>query len=311
MNKFLWLVRRELWEARSVWAAPAICAAIVIGGALVASFVTGTVTLEGLDPESLAKLNSKLTPEHLDGIASMALGSIAALFFIVVLFTQFFYAIDSLYGERRERAILFWKSLPISDTETVLSKLFVAGVIMPLAGTAAAFATQLVLFSILSAKLAPLELLHGHLWSVSLWGGSLLVMVYVLVASMLWYLPMLGWCLLVSAWAPRSPIMYATLPPLGVALAEYITFHTHYALYVMLERFGNLGLLAHAFGGRSSARGFGFVIDQDHMEIPRSLVATMRPGYFFSSADVWIGVVAGAALVAAAIWVRRRRDEAA
>jgi ABC-2 type transport system permease protein len=311
MNKFLWLVRRELWESRTVWVAPAICAAIIVGGALVAAFGTGTISFQGMDPADSAKLHEKMTPEHLDGIASLALGGIAVPFFIMVLFTQFFYTIDALYGERRERAILFWKSLPISDAETVLSKLFVAAVVMPVVAAAAALVTQVVVFTIASAKLAPLELLQGHLWTPVLWGGSLLVMVYVLVASALWYLPLVGWGLLVSAWAPRSPLMYASLPPLAVGLGEYIVFRSHYALAVIGERVGNLGLLGHAFGGRSRGGGFGFVIDQDHMQIPRSLVETMRPGQFFASPEVWIGVAVGAAFVAAAIWVRRSRDEAA
>jgi ABC-2 type transport system permease protein len=311
MNKFLWLVRRELWEARSVWVAPAICAAIIIGAALVAAFGTGTITVQGLGPEDLGKLQTTMTPEHVDGIVSLTLGGITLPFFILVLFTQFFYAIDSLYGERRDRAILFWKSLPVSDAETVLSKLLVAAVIMPLVAAAMALGTQIVVFMIGGAKLAALEFLHGHLWSPALWAGSLLVIAYVLVASALWFLPLLGWTLLVSAWAPRSPLMYASLPPLGVGLAEYIVFHSHHALSVIGERVGNLALFAHAFSGRSKATGFGFAIDQDHMNIPRSLVETMRPGQFFGSPEVWLGVVVGAAFVAAAIWVRRSRDEAA
>ena len=311
MNKFLWLVRRELWEARTVWVAPAICAGIMVGGALVAAFWTGTISIQGLDPQQMAQLHEKMTPEHVDGIASFALGAIYVPFFILVLFTQFFYAIDALYGERRDRSVLFWKSLPVSDTESVLSKLAVASLIMPLAAAAAALVTQLALFMIASAKLAPLEFLHGHLWTPSLWGGSLLVILYVVAGSVLWYLPLLGWCLLVSAWAPRSPLMYATLPPFAVALAEYIVFHTHYAWSAVLERVGNLGMLAHAFGGRSSARGFGITVDQEHMDIPRSLVETMRPAHFFGTPELWIGVVVGAAFVAAAIWIRRSRDETA
>ena len=116
-----------------------------------------------------------------------------------------------------------------------------------------------------------------------------------------------------SAWAPRSPLMYATLPPLAVGLAEYIVFRSHYALTVIGERVGNLGFLARAFGGHASggSAGFGMVVDDETMQIPRSLVETMRPGQFFASPDLWIGVAVGVALIAAAIWVRRYRDEAA
>jgi ABC-2 type transport system permease protein len=223
-----------------------------------------------------------------------------------VMFTQFFYAIDSLYGERRERGILFWKSLPISDAQTVLAKLFIAAIAMPLAAAAAAFVTQVLVFIIASIKLGPLEILHGHLWTPSLWGGSLLLTGYLLLAGALWYLPVLGWCLLVSAWAPRSPVMYATLPPMGVALAEFIVFRTHYFWDVCVERLKLFGLLAHALGGRAVNH---VVIDDEHMEIPRSMVETIQAGQFFGSASVWLGVVVGAGLVAGAIWMRRNRDE--
>jgi ABC-2 type transport system permease protein len=310
MNRFLWLVRRELWEARAVWVAPAICAAILIGGTLVAAFGMGSMSIEGLDADELAKLHEKMTPENLERIAGLALGGIAFPFFILVLFTQFFYAIDSLYGERRDRAILFWKSLPVSDTETVLSKLFVAVVVMPGVAAGAALVTQLVLFAIAGAKLAPLGLLQGHLWAPSLWGSTLLVMAYGLLTSMLWYLPLIGWALLVSAWAPRSPLTYATLPPLAIGLAEYIVFHSHHALAIIGERVGNLGLLGHAFDHRSNGGGFGLVVTADRVEIPRALVDAMRPAQFFGSAEVWLGVLLAAVFVVAAIGVRRRRDEA-
>jgi ABC-2 type transport system permease protein len=310
MNRFLWLVRRELWEARSVWVAPAICAAIIVGGALIAAFGTGSITVDGLDAEGLGRLHDKLTPENLDGAASLALAGIAVPFFVMVMFTQFFYAIDALYGERRDRAILFWKSLPLSDAQAVLSKLAVAAVIMPAAAAAAALATQLVVFVIASAKLSSLDFLQGHLWTASLWGGDLVVLLYSLAAAALWYLPLLGWALLVSAWAPRAPLMYATLAPLAVGLGEFIVFRTHHALKFIGDRVGNGGFIAHAFASHSQARGFTFVIEQDKLQIPRSLVEAMRPAQFFTSPEVWFGVVLAAAFVAAAIRVRRTRDEA-
>jgi ABC-2 type transport system permease protein len=307
MNTFRQLVRRELWEARSVWVAPALLAAILVVGTLIGALWTGSASLEGLSPEQAMKLHEKMTPEHLDGVASLALGFIFMLFLVLVMFTQFFYAIDSLYGERRDRAILFWKSLPVSDTLTVLSKLAVASVVMPFVAVAVAFVAQLALFAILSAKLAPIDLLHGHLWTVQLWAGTLEFMLYVTAAGVLWYLPVIGWCLLVSAWAPRSPLMYASLAPLGAALGEFLVFHTHHLWSICIERLKLFGLLSQTLGGYAINN---VKVDDEHFNIPQWLAETMRPAQFFGSADVWIGVAVGAALVAAAIWVRRTRDEA-
>jgi len=309
-NKFYWLLRRELWESRSVWMAPAICGAIIVLAALWAAFGTGNITLQGLGPEEYAKVH-ELTPAKLDAVASYSVGLIAVPFFVMVLFTQFFYALDALYSERRDRSVLFWKSLPISDTETVLSKLVIAGLVMPLAAAAAALATQLILAMIASAKLAGLGLLQGHLWTASLWGGDVAVMVYLLVASALWYLPLLGWCLLVSAWAPRSPVMYATLAPLALGLAEFIAFRSHHVLGAIGSRVGNMELLARSFGGRHQGAGFGVDIDESHLEVPRRLFDAVDPTAVFSTPTLWVGVVLGIGLVTAAVYMRRRAGEVA
>jgi ABC-2 type transport system permease protein len=308
MNKFLWLVRRELWEARSVWVPPAILAVILVAGTLLGALLTGSVSLQGLPPDELAKLHEKMTPEHLDGIASLALGFIFMVFLVLLMFTQFAYAIDSLYGERRDRAILFWKSLPVSDTQTVLSKLLIASVVMPLVALAIAIVTQFALFATAGAKLASIDLLTGHLWTPQLWAGSMVFMLYITLAGMLWYLPLIGWYLLVSAWAPRSPLMYAVFAPPGVALAEFLVFHTHHLGSLFAVRVKLFGLLSQALGGEAIGN---VLIDDEHFEIPRSLFETMRPAQFLGSVEVWGGVVVGVLLVAAAVWVRRSRDESA
>ncbi len=310
MNKFNWLVRRELWESRSVWIVPLALGALIVACVLVPALLTGSVSLEGLGPDGAAKVHERMTPDNLDGAASLALGLIAAVFMIVVSLMQYLYACDALYGERRDRSILFWKSLPLSDADTVLSKLFIAAVAMPLAAAAVAVVTQVLVFAIFSAKLGSIELLQGHLWSPSLWGGSLLVMVYLLVASALWYLPVIGWCLLVSAWAPRSPLMYSLAVPFGISLAELIVFRHAHVSAVIWQRFNLVGLLSHALGGHRADGSDMLEINEQHTHIAR-LVDGMRPAQFFSSPEVWAGVVVGALLIAAAIWFRRTRAEAA
>jgi ABC-2 type transport system permease protein len=223
------------------------------------------------------------------------------------MFTQLMYAADALYGERRDRGILFWKSLPLSDTETVLSKLFVAAVLMPLVAAGIALVTQVGFFAIAGAKLSSLDLLRGHVWVPSVWGGAIVTSVYLVIAGALWYLPVIAWFLAVSAWAPRSPLMYATLPPVGVMVAEYITFHTTHVWHLCIARLNFVGLLSEALGGS----GVQLVIDDEHMIIPRNLVDMMQPGRFFGSAQVWIGVAVAAGLLVATIRLRRSRDDTA
>jgi ABC-2 type transport system permease protein len=308
VNKFLWLIRRELWESRTVWIAPAICAAIVIGGVVIASALYGAAALDPQDAPALGKL----TPAKVEGLASVVLASIAMPFFIMVLFTQFFYALDALYGDRRDRSILFWKSLPVSDTESVLAKLAVAAVIFPAVALAAAFATQVIVFLIGSIKLSAVSQLAGHFWDPGTWAGSLLVMGYVYAVSLVWYLPLLGWALVASAWAPRSPFMWAAMPPLALGLLELIVFRSSHVLHAVGERVGNATLLGRAFGAHH-ATGFTFAvkIERDSLAIPHALTDMMRPAEFFSSPAVWLGLVVAAGFVAAAIWVRRYRDASA
>jgi ABC-2 type transport system permease protein len=308
VNKFLWLIRRELWESRAVWIAPVICAAIIVGGVLTASLMHGAVVLDDEDVRALPHVD-QLTPAKIEAIASIALGGIAIPFFITVLFTQFLYALDSLYGDRRDRSILFWKSLPVSDTESVLAKLTVAAVIFPLVALGAAFLTQLAVFAVASIKLSSIAVLAGHVWSPTIWAGSLLVLGYVFVASVLWFLPLVSWALLASAWAPRSPFMWAAMPPLALGLLELIVFRSSHVLHAVGERVGNAAVLARAFGAHH-ATGFTFAVTMDRgsLSVPRALTDLMRPAEFFSSPALWFGLLVAAGFVAAAIWVRRYRD---
>jgi ABC-2 type transport system permease protein len=308
VSKFLWLIRRELWESRAVWVAPALCAVVIVGGLIIASIAHGTLTFDPQDAADVAQLNT-MPPAKADAVASIALGVIALPFFILVLFTQFLYALDSLYGDRRDRSILFWKSLPVSDTESVLAKLTVAAVIFPLAALAAALMTQVIVFGIASVALSGMSVLAGHFWSVATWAGSLLVMGYLYVASALWYLPLIGWALLVSAWAPRSPLLWAALPPLALSLLEVIVLRSSHVAHAVGERVGNASLFGRAFG-MSHATGFTFAVKMDKgtLTIPRALTDMMRPAEFFSSPSLWIGVLVAVLFVAAAIWVRRHRD---
>jgi ABC-2 type transport system permease protein len=306
VNKFLWLVRRELWEARTVWVAPAVVAAIMIGGALLGSIGAGSIHVEGISAEDLATTHPQLTPAKIDALAGVALASIAVPFLITVMFTQFFYAVDALYGERRDRSILFWKSLPVSDLETVLAKLCVAAAVMPAAAAAAAIATQFLVFLIVGAKLSSLAILAGHLWDPVTWGGALAVDGYVLLTGILWYLPFPAFGLLVSAWAPRSPVMYASLAPLALMLAERVALGTRHVREFVYDR--TVGLFAHAFSHGAGPGSVRFTVDEDTVEVPRTLFAAIQPLKFLGSPGLWVGLALSAAFVVAAVWLRRYRD---
>ena len=312
MKSLYWLVRRELWESRAVWVVPLACALIIVACTAIASLRIGyiVVSVDGQATGVIDHLDASLTPEKAQAIVSTTLGALTLPFLLVALFTQFVYSLDALYGERRDRSVLFWKSLPVSDAQTVLAKLTVGALVIPLVALVAALATQLLVFTIASVEFAHAPALLGQLWNPAAWGGSLLVMSYVLVASVLWYLPLLGWLLLVSASVPRSPFLWAVLPPLALCLAEYVALRTTVLFGVLGGRFGGVGLFAYAFTDRPSATltlGRG----ADAMQLPRAVVDLMRPAEFFGSTAVWTGVAVGIGLIAAAIWMRRYRDATA
>ena len=306
MNSYSWLVRRELWEHRAVWIAPAICGAILVLATLVGGLQFGELRVGNLaDPEVAAKIQA-LGPDAMARLAGLLLVAIAVPFYVTVQFTQFFYALDALSSDRRDRSVLFWKSLPVSDSRTVLSKLAVAVLVIPLVALACALVAQVVLYAMVGAKLSGTGLAFTqHLWTASTWGPALLATLYGTLAVVLWSVPLVGWLLLVSALAPRSPFLWAVLPPLALALLEEVLFDTNRVMSLLAER--TLGMFSAAFAG-AERDGMVVTIGREG-ELPPRLDATMQPVEFLTSPELLGGLVVGAALIAAAVWARRYRDD--
>jgi ABC-2 type transport system permease protein len=304
MNKFIWLLRREIWESRVVWIAPAICGGIMILGTLLGVLKTGSVQL---DSDLLAKLHTNLTPERARGLTSVVLMGMTMPFLITVLFSQTFYTLDALYGERRDRSILFWRSLPISDTATVLSKVVVGALLIPGVAAIAAFATEAILLAIATAKAASVVPMMAYVWSPAVWGAWAVALVYLTLASALWYLPAVGWNLLVSAWAPRSPLIYASLAPLAIALAEKVAFGTNTFLHAIGTFYAGF---AHRVIG-PPGNGMPIELGDETMNVPSTAFDIIHPIDFLSTPQLWVYVAIGAAMIAGAVWMRRYRDSVA
>ena len=290
MNKatkpFYWSVRRELWENRSIYMAPLIAGGVILFGCLISAF-----RLPQLRRNALAL---EITRQH---AAIEGPYDIAAL---MIMFTTFvvaiFYCLDALHGERRDRSILFWKSLPVSDLTTVLSKVFVPLAIIPLVTFAIVFITQLCLLLISSVALAPAGL-AGTTWAAvpvfRLWE----IILYAIITSTIWEAPVYAWLLLVSSWARRATFLWAFLPWLAIAALEKIIFDTtHFAS--MLGR--------RLWGSTDEA----FVVVQyphgTHVPIVDRL-AHLDPVKFVSSPGLWLGLVVAAAFLFGAIRMRRSR----
>ncbi len=223
---FYWSVRRELWENRSIYIAPLIVAGVTLFGFLIATIGRSLAS----DP---AKRLAILAEPY-----NFATGVVMATAFIVA----FFYCLDTLYGERRDRSILFWKSLPVSDLTAVLAKASIPFVIIPLVALAITIVTQLVMLLLSTPVLISSGLSLSTLWGqVSLIETLGMLFKHIFFLHVLWYAPIYCWLLLVSAWAKRATFLWAVIPPLSIGVFEKITFNT--------THFGNL--MKYRFTGRS------------------------------------------------------------
>ncbi|MGH8186994.1 MAG: ABC transporter permease, partial [Steroidobacteraceae bacterium] len=232
---------------------------------------------------------------------------IALLITIASTVTAMFYLLDALQGERRDRSVLFWKSLPVSDTTAVLTKLFTAMVVAPAIAFAAAIATQLVVIVLSSIGLLFAGANPAPLWTnLPIFFEVTVVVSYALIVISLWFAPIYGWLLLVSSWAKRSTFLWAVLPPVAIIVFERLAFGTRYAADVLSYRLGD-GMESAFINGKLGRRGdVGAEFTARAEE--HNLLATLDPGGFLANPYLWVGLAVAAGFVAAAIWMRRYRE---
>lgn len=301
MNRFLWLIRREIWEHKAIWIAPAIVIACLLLLVITGNVHLGPIgTIEGPFGDFPRETQVKLLLIVYAGLAlvvDMVMGTIA-----------FFYALDSLYSDRRDRSVLFWKSLPLSDAETVLSKFAVAAVVIPLVSLAGAVLAQFVVAAGGSAKLAMSGMASGVMWQPEALFGGMLIAVLWCITAILWYSPIIAYLMLASAWAPKGPFLWAVLPPVAIWVLERVVLYSEHVGDFITDRLFGLYRLLGSQGDSSGETGdpeTGREIADKLGQI--DLVGSLRE--FYASPDLWLGVVAAGLLLAAAMWVRRYRDE--
>lgn len=322
MNRYVTLLKREYWEHRGgflwapVWTAVALLVMSLIGMGVASWHANRTFDGEIKIGVPLQKLLSEVPPDEMAKLGlgyEAGLGGFWLVMQIVLFFVLFFYLLGSLYDDRRDRSILFWKSLPVSDTETVLTKVAVAAIGAPLLAWAVTvlmhlgFLAVLGLF-VLGHGLSPMELVWGPAEPLAL-AAKLLAIVPV---NALWAMPAIGWLLLVSAFARSKPFLWAVALPvaLGVAintfeLLEAIrvpdTWYWQHVVARILTSLVPASWFGQAFIERAEqvdANGPG----------PEMLVDWSVIGGALGSMELWIGVVAGAAMIAAAVHFRRTRE---
>jgi ABC-2 type transport system permease protein len=281
MNTMATLIKREFWEHRPLWIAPLAVSLCIL---LVTVVASGHVTLP--DFESGMRRGPNAAGAAIFFKSGIVTGVLLFQYAIASIVVGF-YVLDSLYTERKDRSILFWKSLPVSDTSTVLSKFIVANAIMPVGVFVLAVLTSLLAAGIVLVRS---DALAAHLWDAELWMRAYGVFFVALLASILWYAPVIAYLLLISAWARRSVLLWALLPPIGALLVESYAFGTHYVAAFLKYRL-------------SPAMEI-FVPVEPEGTLPRIDVL-----HFLSVPGLWIGLALGALLLFGAIRIRRFRDD--
>ena len=270
-RRFYWLVRREIEEHRSIYLVP-----LVVAGLYVIAFAVGL-------PRHVATLQQPMTAEGPYTFAALLLMGANTLVAI-------FYCLDALYGERRDRSILFWKSLPVSDHETVLAKATIPIVIIPLITFVVTFVVQGIMLLMASTRLG-----FGA-WAHLAFGEMTWVLFYHLILGHgFWYAPFWGWLLLASAWAKRAPLLWAAVPLLVLGVLEKIVLNTAYLGSWLGNRLGGAPMTGSA--------------PHQHEAAGMTIASVTPQGWlqFLTSPGFWLGLAVTGIFLLLAVHLRRQR----
>ncbi len=304
---FVMLLRRETWEPRAIVLAPAI-----VAGLTTLLMLAGLVQGRGLSRDGaglyLVQGLGLMSPERREASLTLLLTGVVPLFLLTMVIVILFYAVDALYSERRDRSILFWKSLPVTDLATVLSKLCMALVVIPLVTVVFIALTQVLTLLMATLMVWGAE---GDAWSLvwrpapllSLWTLA----VYFMCAAALWCAPLIGWLLLASAWARKAPLLWATLPLVIGGQLELLAFGTTTLYSLVADRV--IGVFRVAF--RPDIKSLMQVDGDGEVQAVATdrLIALIDLPGLLTAPGLWLGLLVAAGFVTLAIWLRRYRDE--
>lgn len=279
----LWSLRREVWENRYLYITPAALAGLALLGYSL-SLLTLPHRLRTQPPADLAQQSHSVAGQF----SMLAVAIIVAASIVGAL-----YSLEALHGERRDRSILFWKSLPVSDRTTLLAKLAVPLVLLPALVVVLVVATQAVMLLVRTSVLVMGGMGAYAAATRPPLPSMTVVLVYGMIVHALWHAPLYAWFLLVSVWARRTPFLWAVLPPLAAAAMEKAFFGSAHLGHLIAYRLGGAAERAFQAGDRRD------IVIQ---------VGRIDPARFLGTPGLWLGLVCAAAFVAAAIRLRRYRE---
>jgi ABC-2 type transport system permease protein len=292
-----WSVRREVWENHSIYVAPLAVAAVYLVGFMISLIWLPPNMREVWMPHTMREMATLKAPDSLIGLA-MPYTHGAMLVGMIAFLVGIFYSLDALHGERRDHTIRFWKSLPVSDLTTVLSKASIPLVVLPLVAFAVTVALQQIMRLLSIAVLVANGGGAATLWTRLPLSEMELVTLYGGLVLTLWHAPIYCWFLLVSGWARRATFLWAVLPWVAIAVLENIAFHTSHFGSMLQDRLFGFGAAAFDLKDKN-----GVPVDTHFIPL-----AQLAPGRFLSSPSLWLGLVFAAACLIAAVRLRRYQE---
>ncbi|MGI9236934.1 MAG: hypothetical protein ACR2QZ_06025 [Woeseiaceae bacterium] len=297
------LIRREVWEHRSIYVTP-IAIASIVSLSVLAMLLFASGFAKELDIAIFGASNLAGEGERKAALTAFFVGT-SWLFLVGLAILTVFYCLDSLYGERKDKSILFWRSLPITDAETVISKLLMAIFVIPAVAVAGIVATHLVNLIITSIWVS----MKGGDAGLLIWGSvplidNWLAALILMVGSGIWMSPFIAWFLFVSAWTKRAPLLMAFMPLILIPLLEWIFLRTRFFATAVLDRGDNIPLFR--------TLDIESFFEEEHWRSGIeniSLLGHLDIAQFLTSPSMWGGVIVCGLFTTAAIYVRRYRDE--
>ncbi|WP_423821689.1 hypothetical protein V5738_15290 [Salinisphaera sp. SPP-AMP-43] len=301
-HNLVWLIRRELIEHRRLMRTPWVIAALLlvlnIGMLLVGSIHRSNMHLQiragannlfELASLNLQSLSASDTADLGRAIALLLLATLA-IFAVALLVSLLSYALSCLFDERRDRSILFWKSLPVGDGESVAAKALVALLVMPVVWVLIALLTGWLSMAV---YLIPL-LLAGADSTVLFSQTHLLSITALVLAALPVYLlalaPAVGWLMICSATARRHPLVLAIMVP---------------AVFAVLGALGLPNPIWRMLAGRLAPRDFSSAVSAlaERRGLGEALAVLYQP---VASLELWLGVLLCAICLIGATIYRRR-----
>lgn len=294
-NPIKTLFLKEFWDnKRAIVTTPLVVTGLVIFFSIVALINGSGMTIDG-----------GTISEHLNNAEDMSLEASEIITMLIMFpsiilgvtltFSMIFTALSVLYDERKDKSILFWKSMPVSDTQEVLVKLATVVFIIPLITIGFALIVQLFstlmlgLFVAINTDAGAWNLVFSNINIISL----LAMDIIPLFVKIFWALPIIAWFMLVSSFSKRSPFLLAFIAPILVAVFEGMFFRSTYFLEAVGSRFA----VVETFGPRVRIEEGIEMLDIVAMHLSS-----------LASPSLWVGTVLAVAMIAGCIQIRKRNS---